>query len=85
MDSFGENLANLVEGLDISDWIGPWGASDRALIDHDDIINLPVSDDFVVVIGLGGILLFASAEGCIECVLYQRTFARTAYTGNEAE
>ena len=81
----GEDVADLVEGLQVGHRVAPRRAADGTLVDHDHVVDLPVAVNVVEVAGLGGVLAEPPAERRIERLLDQRALARAAHAGDQAE
>ncbi len=83
----GEELADGVEGLDIGNGIGAWGAADGGLVDEDDVVK--ALDALEVAIDAGGIGTFDAAEamgdGFIEDVVDEGGFAGAGDAGDGDE
>ena len=85
LDRVGKHGADLVEGLEVGDRIAARRSADRALVDQNHVVDLPVAQEIVQRQRLGGVLAHAAAEGRVERVLDQRALARAADAGDQAE
>src|SRR5262249_24424673 len=80
-----EQVANLVENLDVSRRVGARCAPDGRLIDIDHFIELVESLDPIVRAGLGAGTVEVARERIAKDVAYQRTFAGPGDAGHADE
>ena len=86
----GEEGADVVEGLDVGDWIRARGAADGGLVDEDDVVEVLRAGERAVEVGwLGrggaGLAVERLHERAVEDLVDERGFAAAADAGDAAE
>ena len=81
----GEQVADLVEDLDVRARIGPWRAADRRLVDRDHLVQQRQAFDGLVSTRLALAPIEVSPQGFDQDVVDQRTLARARDASNTDE